>query len=113
MSKTNTTPQAPTSATTTSVTNAASATLGDGVGGRYLFCVTGPYAQATVDKQDVTVWLTFSAPNGTPATPVAGTTGFPIPPFEIVDLTLGDGVTFKAISDTTTVNLTHSRVSDE
>jgi hypothetical protein len=108
--KTNPAPQAPTSATTTSITSAASSALGSGKSGRWLFTVTGPYAQATVDKQDVTVWLTFGA---SPETPVAGTTGYPLAPFQQYEFILGEGVKFKAISDTTTVNLTYSRVSDE
>jgi hypothetical protein len=112
--KTNPAPFVPKTATTTSITNTASAALGDGVGGRYLFTITGPFVSGTVDYQDVTVWITFSAEKGaTPATPVAGTTGYPLCPFQQYEFVLGDGITFKAISDTTTVNLTHSRVGPE
>jgi hypothetical protein len=48
-----------------------------------------------------------------PATPVANTTGFPLCPFNLYEFTLGEGVTFNAISDTTTVNLTWARVGPE
>jgi hypothetical protein len=115
MDKINIAPQAPTTAkmTTTSVTNAATATLGDGKGGIYLFTVTGPAVDGTVDWQDVTVWVSFSAPGATPTTPVAGTTGYPLAPFQQYAFTLGDRVKFMAISDTTTMNLTWGRVSDE
>jgi hypothetical protein len=108
--KTNTAPNYPASATTQSVTSAATTALGDGKSGRYLFIVTGPFAPGTADYQDVNVWLTFGK---APATPVAGTTGFPLPYNTPISFNLGEGVKFMAISDTTTVNLTWSRVSDE
>lgn len=115
MSKTNPAPQAPTAPTITTVANTASDTLGDGNGGRYLFTTapTAAHVVGTADQQDVTLWITFSAPNGTPATPVAGTAGWPIRLYGEREFTLGDGVKFKAIADTTSVLLVWQRVSDE
>jgi hypothetical protein len=112
--KTNPAPFAPRTATTQSVTNVATGEIGDGKAGRYIFCVTCSYVGGTTDYQDVTVWITFSAgPGADPATPVANTTGFPLCPFNLYEFTLGEGVTFNAISDTTTVNLTWARVGPE
>jgi hypothetical protein len=113
MSKFAPVPQAPLTAnmTTTSVTNGVTTTLGNGKGGRYLFTVTGPYVGGTADMQDLTVWISFG--KVTVTAPVAGTTGFPLVPFTPYEFVLGEGDKFIAISDTTTVNMTWGRVSDE
>lgn len=111
MSKLHEVHQAPASATTQEVTSTATDTLGDGEPGVYSFTVTGPFAPGTADYEDVTVWITFG--RGTPTTPVKRSAGYPLPIFTERKWVLGKGVKFKAISDTTTVHLTWSRLSDE
>jgi hypothetical protein len=116
MSKFAPVPQAPVTSGVESITNVASSALGGGKSGRYLFKVVpaAAFVAGTADQKAVMVWVTFSSQSGgTPATPVAGTTGWPIPMLTGAEFVLGEGVKFKAISDTTTVLLAWSRVSDE
>lgn len=111
-----TAPFAPRTTGIESVTNTATAALGDGVGGRYIFRVVpaAAFVVGTADQQDVTLWITFSAePGATAATPVAGTTGYPIPMLGREEFILSDGATFKAIADTTTVLLVWTRVGPQ
>lgn len=115
MTTTNTTSPAPRAPTRTSITSTASAVLGDGDGGVWLFKVVpaAAFVAGTADQQDVMVWITFSAtPLATPTTPAVNT-GWPLMMGETATFTLGDGIKFMAIADTTTVSLVWCRVGDE
>jgi hypothetical protein len=115
MASINTTVPAPRAPTRTEVTSTATAVLGTGKGGIYLFKVApaAAFVAGTADQQDHTVWITFSASaNATPTTPAA-LTGWPLLMGETATFTLGDGIKFMAISDTTTVSLVWCRLGDE
>jgi hypothetical protein len=116
MDKVNIAPPAPRAPTRTEVTSTATTVLGTGDGGVYRFKVVpaAAFVSGTADEQDNTLWLSFSAtPGATPATPVAGTTGWPLMMGQSETFTLGDGIKFMAISDTTTVSLVWCRLGDE